>query len=195
MFLVAQNDRRSAKDTPSYPAPFARLTQWTGTLAAFLRADPPHGGTDNHSEDFPMLNRSMTNTIDRMMTLNRALDEAFSSSVKTNDRVWVPAVDLFETKDAYVVRADLPGVERQSIDISFEKNILTISGHKAAGFENRDEEVRVYAAERVSGAFSRALRMPDHIDGDRIEADFKDGLLTVTVPKAAVAQPRKIEVK
>jgi HSP20 family protein len=142
-----------------------------------------------------MLNRTMTSTIDRMMTLNQALDDAFSSSVKTNDRVWVPAIDLIETKDAYVIHADLPGVDRSSIDISLEKSILTINGRKPAAVENRDEELRVYAAERVSGAFSRALRMPDHIDGEHIEAEFKDGLLTVRVPKAAVAQPRRIEVK
>ena len=144
-----------------------------------------------------MLNRSMTTTLDRMLTLNRALDEAFSNSVNGNEsaRLWVPAIDLFEKKDAYVVRAELPGVDRSNIEITFEKNILTISGQKAAMLEGREEEIRVFAAERVTGSFSRSLRMPEHIDGDRIEAEYKDGLLTVTVPKAEVAQPRKIELK
>jgi HSP20 family protein len=143
-----------------------------------------------------MLNRSMTTTLDRMLTLNRALDEAFTNSVNGETaRVWVPAIDLIETKDAYIVRAELPGVERSNIDITFEKNILTISGQKAATIEAKDEELRVFAAERVSGSFSRSLRMPDYIDGEKIGADYKDGLLTVTIPKAEVAQPRKIEVK
>jgi HSP20 family protein len=62
-------------------------------------------------------------------------------------------------------------------------------------FEGREEEVRVFAAERVTGGFSRSLRMPEHIDGDRIEAEYKDGLLTITIPKAEQAQARKIEVK
>ena len=143
-----------------------------------------------------MLNRSMTTTLDRMLTLNRALDEAFSNSVNGNEsaRLWVPAIDLFEKKDAYVVRAELPGVDRSNIEITFEKNILTISGQKAAMLEGREEEIRVFAAERVTGSFSRSLRMPEHIDGDRIEAEYKDGLLTVPVPKAEVAQPRKIEL-
>jgi HSP20 family protein len=141
-----------------------------------------------------MLNRS---TLDRMMTLNRALDEAFTNSVNGNaaTRLWVPAIDLFETKDAYVVRAELPGVDRASIDITFEKNILTISGQKTGMLEGTDEEVRVFAAERVSGGFSRSLRMPEYIDGGKISAEHKDGLLTIIIPKAEVAQPRKIEIR
>jgi HSP20 family protein len=144
-----------------------------------------------------MLNRSMTTTLDRMLTLNRALDEAFTSSMNGAEaaRVWVPAIDLIEKKDAYIVRAELPGVARENIDITFEKNVLTISGQKASTIETKDEELRVFAAERVSGSFSRSLRMPDYIDGEKIEADYKDGLLTITIPKAELAQPRKIEVK
>src|SRR3954463_7514103 len=106
-----------------------------------------------------MLNRSMSNTLDRMLTLNRALDEAFTSSVNGTEaaRLWVPAIDLFEKKDAYVVRAELPGVERANIEITLEKNILTVSGQKSPMFEGREEEIRVFAAERVTGGFSRSL--------------------------------------
>ena len=144
-----------------------------------------------------MLNRSMTTTLDRMLTLNRALDEAFTSSINGAEaaRVWVPAIDLIEKKDSYVVRAELPGVARENIDITFEKNVLTVSGQKASTIEAKDEELRVFAAERVSGSFSRSLRMPDYIDGEKIEADYKDGVLTITIPKAELAQPRRIEVK
>ena len=144
-----------------------------------------------------MLNRSMTTTLDRMLTLNRALDEAFTTSMYGAEaaRIRVPAIDLIEKKDAYVVRAELPGVDRANIEITFEKNILTISGQKSALIEAQDEELRVFAAERVSGTFSRSLRMPDYIDGEKIAADYKDGLLTITIPKAELAQPRKIEVR
>jgi HSP20 family protein len=144
-----------------------------------------------------MLNRSMTTTLDRMLTLNRALDEAFTTSMSGAEtaRVWVPAIDLIEKKDAYVVRAELPGVDRANIEITLEKSILTISGQKSALTEAPDEELRVFAAERVSGSFSRSLRMPDYIDGEKIAADYKDGLLTITIPKAELAQPRKIEVR
>jgi HSP20 family protein len=143
-----------------------------------------------------MLNRSMTTTLDRMLTLNRALDEAFAGAPERNDaaRLWVPAIDLIETRYAYMVRAELPGVDRANIEITLEKNVLTISGQKAPMAEGRDEEIRVFAAERVTGAFSRSLRMPEHIDGERIGAEYKDGLLTVSIPKAEAAQPRKIEI-
>jgi HSP20 family protein len=144
-----------------------------------------------------MLNRSLTSTLDRVMTLNRALDEAFTingHSAETS-RLWMPAIDLVETANAYVVRAELPGVERSKIDISFEKSVLTISGEKASPSPSEDAVVRTFAAERLAGTFSRSLRMPEYIDGDRITAEYKDGLLTVTVPKAAAAQPRRIEVQ
>lgn len=145
-----------------------------------------------------MLNRSLTSTLDRMMTLNRAFDEAFIANGETDhgsSRLLVPAIDLLEKKDAYIVHAELPGVDRSNIDIAFEKNILTISGQKSALAEGRDEEIRVFAAERVSGTFSRSLRMPEYIDGENISAEYKDGLLTISVPKAKTAQARKIELK
>jgi len=144
-----------------------------------------------------MLNRTLNSTLDRMMTLNRALDEAFTSATADTEtsRVWVPPIDVVEKRDAYVVHADLPGVDRSDVEITFEKNILTIGGQKAAAIVGRDEEVRVYAAERVNGGFSRSLRLPEHIDGEHISAELKNGLLTLTVPKAPLAQPRKIELK
>jgi HSP20 family protein len=144
-----------------------------------------------------MLNRSMNTTLDRMLTLNRALDEAFTNSHAGGEspRLWVPAIDLVEKKDAYVVLAELAGVDRANIEITLEKNVLTISGQKSGQLSGHEEEIRVFAAERVSGGFSRSLRMPEHIDGDRIQAEYRDGLLTVTIPKAEVAQPRKIEVR
>ena len=143
-----------------------------------------------------MLNRSLTSTLDRMMTLNRAIDDAFSTVSPTNgaSRVWVPALDIVERRDAYLVFTELPGVDRSQLDVSFEQNVLTIRGTKPPALDTRDGEVRVYAAERVSGAFERSIRLPEFVDGDRISAEFTNGLLTVTVPKAQAAQARKIEV-
>jgi HSP20 family protein len=144
-----------------------------------------------------MLNRSLTSTLDRMMTLNRAIDEAFTPTAPFNNghgRVWVPALDIVEKPDAYLVFADLPGVDRSQIELSFEQNVLTIRGTKKPGIDARNGELRVYAAERVSGTFERAVRLPEFVDGDRISADFSNGVLTVTVPKAQAAQARKIEI-
>lgn len=142
--------------------------------------------------------RSLNSTIDRMMSLNRALDQAFNGpwNGDTNSRVWVPALDVVEKRDAYVVIADLPGVNQSQVELSFEQNVLTIRGEKHSTFNpSKDGELRVYAAERVTGTFERSLRLPEFVDSEKISAELRDGLLTVTIPKATAAQPRKIEIR
>lgn len=141
-----------------------------------------------------MITRARTSTLDRMLTLNRALDQAFAGAfAEAGSRLWVPAVDVIEKKDAYVIACELPGVDASQVDVSFEQTVLTIRGTKTGGFESAGE-VRVFAAERVSGAFERAVRLPEFVDGDHITAEFRNGLLTVTVPKAQAAQPRRIAI-
>src|SRR5690349_23187203 len=138
--------------------------------------------------------RSLGSSLDRMLTLNRALDQAFNGV--TGSRVWVPAMDVAERGDAYVIHVELPGVSPEQVDVSFEQNILTIRGTKPASFDVASEgEVRVFAAERVHGGFERSVRLPEFVDADRIEATFANGLLTITVPKAQAAQPRKITIR
>ena len=93
------------------------------------------------------------------------------------------------------MHAELPGVDQSQIDLSFEQNVLTIRGTKSSTFDPaKDGELRVYAAERVSGGFERAIRLPEFVDGDRISAEYRNGVLSVTIPKAQAAQPRKIEI-
>lgn len=137
--------------------------------------------------------RPFGSSLDRMLTLNRALDEAFNSSL---GRVWVPALDVAERKDAYVVLVELPGVSPEQVDVSFEQNVLTISGTKPASFNTQnDGEIRVFAAERVSGSFERSVRLPEFVDAEGISAAYDNGLLTITIPKAKGAQKRKIEIQ
>lgn len=142
-----------------------------------------------------MRTTELTSTLDRMLTLNRALDHAFNGALGGTRRVWVPAVDVAERNDAYLVYLELPGVDAQAIDISFEQNVLTVRGTKPSSFESQSQaELRVYAAERVAGSFERSIRLPEFVDGERIAASFLNGVLTITVPKAKAAQPRKIEI-
>ena len=144
-----------------------------------------------------MLNtRTRNTTLDRMMTLNRALDQAFNAALTSDSRVWVPAIDVVEQKDAYVLYAELPGVDASQVDISFEQNVLTVRGTKRSTLEtSNDGELRVYAAERVTGSFERSIRLPEFVDSDKIQAEFTNGLLKISVPKAQAAQPRRIEIK
>ena len=142
--------------------------------------------------------RSLNSTIDRMMTLNRVLDEALASSLNgaSGARPWTPAIDVVERHDAYLIALEIPGVDPSSLDISFEQNVLTVRGSKPMGFElGKESELRVYSAERVVGNFERSVRLPDFVDGEKIEAEFRNGVLFLTAPKQAAAQPRKISIK
>ncbi len=142
--------------------------------------------------------RSLSSTLDRMMSLNQALDDAFFTGARNGAaRVWVPALDVAERKDAYLITLDLPGVDPKTVDLSFEQNVLTIRGTKPSTLvaSAEDGEMRVYANERVSGTFERAVRLPEFVDGDRIAAHALNGVLEITVPKAQAAQPRKIEIR
>lgn len=136
-------------------------------------------------------NRSFGFTLDRM---NRVLDQALSNDW-TPQQLWVPAIDVVEKKDAYVLHVELPGVDATQVDISFEKNVLTISGTKTSTVDaTKEGDMRIHAVERMHGAFERSIKLPQFVDGERINADFTNGLLTVTVPKAPAAQPRKINI-
>lgn len=141
-----------------------------------------------------LTSRSLGTSLDRMLTLNRAFDQAFNGAL--GSRAWVPAIDVAERADAYLVQAELPGVSPDQVDVSFEQNVLTIRGTKPASFDvANDGELRVFAAERVHGTFERSVRLPEFVSAERITAGYSNGLLAITVPKAEAAQPRKIEIK
>jgi len=109
-------------------------------------------------------------------------------------RTWVPAVDVFETDThEFVIKAELPEVKREDINITFDNGVLTLSGERKAEFEtSRDNYHRV---ERHHGSFSRSFTLPTSVDPARIEASYKDGVLTVRVPKREEAKPKQIEIK
>ena len=106
---------------------------------------------------------------------------------------FIPSFEVKETKDAYLFKADLPGVKEQDLEISLTGNRLTVSGKREE--EHRQEEDRYYAYERSYGSFSRSFTLPQGGDVEHANADLSNGVLTVTVPKKPEVQPRKIEVK
>jgi HSP20 family protein len=106
--------------------------------------------------------------------------------------LWTPPVDLYETDDHYVVAAELPGIPREGIQISVQDGKLTLHGERP---EPAGDYRQIHRLERGRGAFGRTLDLPQPIDEDRITAEFSAGVITVTIPKAAVRQPRRIEVR
>jgi HSP20 family protein len=107
--------------------------------------------------------------------------------------MFAPAFEVRETPDAYVFKADLPGVKDEDLEIAVTGNRLTVSGHREA--EERREGETFYAFERSYGTFTRAFTLPDGIDADHVQADLRDGVLTVQVPKKPELQPKKIQLK
>lgn len=138
---------------------------------------------------------------DRMLGLGRQADQAlsgraFGTANSARPQLWLPPVDTYETEQAFVIEADLPGVQQEHIDVHFEQGTLTIGGRRAPTLPEPREtgKMRVYSSERLSGAFSRSIRLPEYVDGEKIEATYANGVLTVRVPKLAAALPRKINV-
>jgi HSP20 family protein len=107
-------------------------------------------------------------------------------------RRWIPAMDLVETEDDFVLRADLPGLSEEDVNIELEDNILTISGERKAEHEERKEGY--YRVERSSGSFSRSLTLPEGVDPDAVKASFDRGVLEVRVPKPEAKKPRKVAI-
>ena len=104
-----------------------------------------------------------------------------------------PAFEVKETPEAFVVKADVPGVREEDLDISLHDSVLTVSGSRQAEERKESEGYALY--ERQFGSFSRSFSLPDIADGERIEAKLDSGVLTLTVAKKAEAKPRKIEIK
>jgi HSP20 family protein len=106
---------------------------------------------------------------------------------------FAPAFEVKETNDAFVLRADLPGVAEADLDIAVHNSVLTVSGSRQAEERKEGESYALY--ERQFGSFSRSFSLPDMADGDRIEAKLDHGVLTLTIGKKAEARPRKIALK
>jgi HSP20 family protein len=123
--------------------------------------------------------------------LRRDLDQSFETVAR--DTSWMPAVDIHEEAKQFVVRADLPGVKPADIEITAEKGVLSLRG--ARNFEQQNDEGHYSRVERVSGKFVRTFTLPDNVQTDAIKAQFKDGVLELTIPKVAKVEPRRIEVQ
>jgi HSP20 family protein len=128
--------------------------------------------------------------------MNRFFDAMFQAPARGGQssplRRWTPAMDLAETEDAFVLRADLPGVSQEDVNIELEDTVLTVSGERKS--EHDDKGEGFYRVERAFGAFSRSLTLPKGIDPEAIAAQFTDGVLEVRIPKPEQRKPRRIAI-
>src|SRR5271165_1173755 len=125
--------------------------------------------------------------------LSRLFNEAFERSGEdSNLTPWAPAVDIYETEQELVVKADLPDVNPQDLDIRVENNILTIRGERK--FENKVNEENYLRVERAYGSFSRSFSLANSVKSEAIKADYQNGVLTLSIPKREEAKPKQIKV-
>lgn len=129
--------------------------------------------------------------------MNRIFDEFFRGDVLADEtffsRDWNPAVDIVENSDTYVLKAEIPGMNKDDVKITLENNLLTIRGEKKNELEKK--EGNFHRIERSYGVFERSFTIPGTIKTNDIDAQYKDGVLTLTLPKAEEAKPKMIDVK
>ncbi len=133
-------------------------------------------------------------TLGRLTDLRDEIDRFFESPLSRTSEIlgWTPAFDVYEDKDNFVVKAELPGVKKEDISVSLHDGDLIVSGERKS--ETKSEETETYRAERFFGKFQRSVSLPPTVANDKVKAEYKDGVLTVTLPKSEAAKPKQIEV-
>src|ERR687891_2480794 len=125
--------------------------------------------------------------------LNRTFDGFFGARGNgISSRRWIPAMDLAETDEHLVLRADLPGMSEDDVEIEIKHNVLTVSGERKSDHEEKGEGF--HRVERAFGRFSRSLSLPDGVDAGKVDASFADGVLEVRVPKPEQSKPTRVQI-
>ena len=139
--------------------------------------------------------RNLVTVQDRM---NRIFEEAFRGAPRGTEEewalggAWAPAVDIYEHEGNLVLKAELPGIDPKDVDVQVENNVLTLRGERKFDSEVKREEY--HRVERAYGTFSRSFTLPNVIDTAKIQAEFKDGVLRVTLPQREEAKPKQISI-
>ena len=125
--------------------------------------------------------------------LNRTLEDPYTPRTEDAFGTWAPPVDIFETHDRVILRAEIPGVQKEDMDVRIENGVLTLHGERKQDAEIREDTA--HRVERIYGAFTRSFTLPTTVDAAKITATYKDGILEVSVPKAEAAKPTTVEIK
>jgi HSP20 family protein len=132
--------------------------------------------------------------LDMRETMNRMLERDFSGQ-PTLQNDWDLALDVAEKPDEFVVKASLPGINADDLEITYNDNLLTIKGEVKGESEDKDENIHYHIRERWSGSFSRSVSLPSTVKADDIQASYEAGVLTLHLPKREEVKPRRIAVK
>jgi HSP20 family protein len=134
--------------------------------------------------------------VDRLASLRDEMDRLFDFTWPTRDTGlfsgWSPALDVHDEKDNLVVQVELPGMKKDEIDISLHDGVLTVTGERKS--EREQKEGETFRSERYFGKFQRSITLPSQVDSGKVKAAYKDGVLTVSLPKAEAAKPKQIAV-
>lgn len=122
-------------------------------------------------------------------------NRSWPSSIRAAERGAFPAINMGMTQDAVEIYAFAPGVDLSKLEVNVDRGVLTLSGERSSDLPDASDKVSVYSDERFAGSFRRAVSLPDDADASRIEANYRDGILRILVPKLENAKPRRIEVK
>lgn len=130
--------------------------------------------------------------------MNRMFDESFRGARAAGDDwalggSWAPAVDIYEREGNIVLKAELPGIDSKDVDIRLENNVLTLRGERK--YDNEVKQESYHRVERAYGSFSRSFTLPSVVDQEKIKAEYKDGILELTLPKREEAKPKQISIK
>jgi HSP20 family protein len=140
-----------------------------------------------------LLKYSPFSDVDDMPGIRQMQDTFSRFFAEPNSRPWTPAVDILETENELVAKMDIPEVELKDVDIRLENHTLTVKGERK--FENLPDSKAYHRIERSYGTFARTFTLPDTVDTENVRADYKNGVLSIVLPKKEVAKPRTIKVE
>ena len=126
--------------------------------------------------------------------IDRLFEQPLAELARTSSLLsgWTPAVDLYEDKDNVYVKAELPGMKKEDVEVSFHNGTLSLSGERKS--EEKHQDAEVYRSERIFGRFQRTVMLPTPIAAEKVKARYQDGILTITLPKTEDAKPKHIDV-
>lgn len=125
--------------------------------------------------------------------IDRMFDDVFGNTINESRSTWAPTVDIREDDKELTILAELPGIRPEQVEVTCDNGILTVRGEKSETRKEGDER-RYHLVERSYGSFARSFQLPQGVDESKIEAGFEDGVLTVRIPKAALPQPKRIQI-